>query len=170
MKKCIIWTLVFLGVIAAGVWLQHRQTYPYGLTHRCSKTLCMEIGFFAEEHDGRYPFSQSEEALGLSAMITDADYSLAQVVGKAGNLNAAKKFYLKKGYILPEHSSWHYIEGLTVSDQNRALAWDKIPLGHNGQRQDSNSREVMMTDGSVITISGKKWDAFLEKQQKLAAK
>jgi len=92
------------------------------------------------------------------------------VVGKAGDLAEAERFYRKNGYLLKDHSSWHYVSGLTTADVGRALAWDKIPLNHNGMRKAGNPREVIMVEGSVDQINESQWEDFLKGQEQLAKK
>ncbi|MGJ8695710.1 MAG: hypothetical protein ACSHYF_05285 [Verrucomicrobiaceae bacterium] len=150
------------GVLAIG-YGYYRYEYPYGSTHRCSKVLAMELRHFANTHDGRFPVSGNENALGLSELLVASPEYLELVVGKAGDLGEAREFFEEHGYLLPEHSSWHYVEGLS-SNEGRALAWDKIPLDHNGRRTDDESREVIMTNGSVENVKGKDWDDFLARQ------
>ena len=164
-------TLLAFGILALilGIvgWGFYKKNYPYGSTHRCSKVLAMELRSFAEENGGKFPASENRDALGLSALLEKSPHFLDLVVGKAGDLDKARQFYEKNGYLLPAHSSWNYVEGLTSNDYG-ALAWEKIPLGHYGQKQSSNSREVIMTDGMVRYIPEKDWNEFLAHSTKAA--
>jgi len=64
----------------------------------------------------------------------------------------------------------HYVSGLTTTDEDRALAWDKIPLNHNGMRKAGNPREVIMVSGIVDQINENQWEDFLKGQEQLAKK
>ncbi|MFK7911884.1 MAG: hypothetical protein AB8F34_14980 [Akkermansiaceae bacterium] len=156
---------VVIGVLAAAGWGYYRYTYPYGSSHRCSKALASQILNYADNHGGRFPSSEQPDALGLSAIIDDNPFTLELIVGKAGDLEKAKEFHQKHGYLKPEHSSWHYVSGLTTADTDKAILWDKIPLGHSGERTNRNTREVIMVNGAVKAIPESEWDDFLKAQK-----
>lgn len=165
------WKILSLGIfllisIASG-WTLYYAKYPYGRTHRCSKMLALLIIDYAKENGGIFPVSNQPGAMGLAPFLKQYPEAFELIVGKAGDLSQAKQFYLKHGYLKPEHSSWHYTPGLTIADSKRAILWDRIPLGHNGERTESKSREVIMMDGSVKTIPATEWQEFLQKQNLL---
>jgi hypothetical protein len=45
-----------------------------------------------------------------------------------------------------------------------AVVWDKIGLGHNGQRLPSGGHSVLVIGGSESVISEAEWPAFLADQ------
>ena len=165
----VAWTLVF-GVIAASIYGYYRYQFPYGNTHRCSKVLAGMLDQYAEDNGGRYPQADDDRQLGLEKVLGGDREQLATVVGKAGNLAEAERFHGTNGYLLKEHSSWHYVSGLTTADEGRALAWDKIPLAHNGMRLSYNPREVIMVGGWVDQVNESRWDDFLRQQNQIAKK
>lgn len=167
MKKIIRISVVLL-VVASVAYGYYRYKYPYGSTHRCSKSLAGLLEEYANSHDGNYPQPERSDQLGLErlldANLEDSDHLLELVVGKAGDLSEARKFYAEHGYLKPEHSSWHYVTGLSATDKGRALAWDKIPLTHNGMRVSYNPREVIMVGGMVNQVNADSWEQFSEGQ------
>lgn len=149
----------------------YRYKFPYGSTHRCSKNLVSMLYGYAQDHEGHYPKADDDRQLGLDKLLEGMPLEiLGLVVGKAGDLAEAERFYKKNGYLLKDHSSWHYVSGLTTADVGRALAWDKIPLNHNGMRTAGNPREVIMVEGCVDQINESQWEDFLKNQEQLAKK
>jgi hypothetical protein len=70
----------------------------------------------------------------------------------------------------PETCGWHYVEGLTLPDDPAlAIVWDKVGLGHNGQRLSEGGHEVLFVSGSSRVVSGKEWPEFLDHQKQLLA-
>ena len=65
---------------------------------------------------------------------------------------------------------WPYVEGLRLEDDpGTAIFWDKVGLGHNGERLADGGHLVHFVKLGFEYISGSEWQAFLEKQEKLAA-
>lgn len=171
MRKCVRSLLIgalVLGVLVGGIYGYYRYQFPYGDTHRCSKILAGMLDQYAADNGGRYPQADNDRQLGLEKVLEVSREQLAVVVGKAGDLAEAERFYGKNGNLLKEHSSWHYVSGLTTADEGRALAWDKIPLAHNGMKTSYNPREVIMVGGRVEQINENRWEDFLKKQNQLA--
>ncbi len=165
-RSFLITAIVFL--VGAGCWMYYRSLFPYGKTHRCSRVLASALFGYAAENDGRFPSSYTSGAIGLSSLVNEGMLTLDMTVGKAGDLRVAEAFYQQNGYLTADHSSWHYVEGLATSDKDRAIAWDKIPLGHNGEVRPENSREVIMTNGLVEVVNEDEWEEFLTQQKRLA--
>jgi len=64
-----------------------------------------------------------------------------------------------------QHERWL---GLAVKDDPRlALFWDKVGLGHSGQRLSDGGRMVIFVGGRRGYIPGPQGEAFLEQQQAL---
>jgi hypothetical protein len=77
-----------------------------------------------------------------------------------------KKILGAGGLLGPDTCGWHYVEGLTLSNNvNTAIVWDKVGLGHNGE--DSGFREVGLIDGSHQLVRKADWENFLASQRKL---
>jgi hypothetical protein len=89
--------------------------------------------------------------------------------GKTKSAQVATEI-LERGELLgPDTCDWHYVEGLTLSDDPRlALVWDKVGLGHNGQRLAGGGHSVWRNYGEEV-IPDSEWPKFLEEQERLMA-
>jgi hypothetical protein len=144
-----------------------RPQYPYGFNHCCSKGLGLALSMYADDHGGKFPAGEKAPEASLSLLYSNyADADLLR--GKTVPLETTKRILESGGKLGPESCGWHYVEGLTESDNPAlAIAWDKIGLGHNGQRLRSGGHEVIYMFGNTDIIPGSKWDEFLAKQQEL---
>jgi hypothetical protein len=81
------------------------------------------------------------------------------------------KTILERGERLgPDTCGWHYVEGLRLDhDKRLALCWDKVGLGHNGQRLSDGGRSVLLVNLGYEYIPGPKWKEFLQEQEQLLA-
>ena len=73
--------------------------------------------------------------------------------------------------LTPETCGWHYVEGRRKDDNPRlALFWDKVGLGHFGERLSGGHFVCFVSGpGSIEYISGERWDQFLAEQEQLRA-
>jgi hypothetical protein len=168
--KKIIFSLI--GVIAVGittgqVW--YHYTFPYGWSHCCAKGLMFALEEYAQEHGGRYPFGGDSPEASLGLLYSN--YVDANVLrGKTVSLQTVERALAKNHKLDPDSCGWHYVEGLTLSDDPQiAVVWDKIGLGHNGQHLKNGGHEVIFVSGSELVISGPSWPKFLKEQQELLA-
>jgi len=173
LRQLVIWlAILFILVGSFGVvygW--YRYTFPYGAKHACLKCLGFSLLNYAEQHDGRFPAGGGCPEASLSLLyrehyLVDA-YTLS---GKTKSTEDAREI-LERGELLgPETCDWHYVEGLTLSDDPRlALVWDKVGLGHDGQRLPEGGHSVWRLHGPEEVIPGSKWQEFLEEQARLMA-
>jgi hypothetical protein len=168
------WTIVVLavvGVIVGGVYGWRRYTYPYGVSHCCLKGLARALHNYAEQHDGRFPSGGGCPEASLSLLYRrDEDIDGWILCGKTKSPEAAQAI-LERGELLgPDTCDWHYVEGLTLSDDDRlALVWDKIGLGHAGQRLPHGGHSVCRLDGIEEVIPASEWQQFLDEQAQLMA-
>jgi len=90
--------------------------------------------------------------------------------GKTKSPEVAQEI-LERGELLgPDTCDWHYVEGLTLYDDYRlALVWDKVGLGHNGQRLPHGGHSVCRRDGSEEVVPESEWQQFLDEQGRLMA-
>ena len=66
----------------------------------------------------------------------------------------------------PDTCGWHYVEGLRKDDDPRlALFWDKVGLGHNGERLNGGGHIVTFVDGFPKHIPESEWTGFLDEQE-----
>lgn len=158
--------LAVLALLATAYW---KHEYPYGSSHCCDKGVGFALREYAADHNGRYPTGGDTPEASLSLLYSnylDA-YTLR---GKTVPLEVVQKTLAKKGRLDPESCGWHYVEGLTEADNSQiAIVWDKVGLGHNGQRLRGGGHSVVLLDGSTTYISGRRWPEFLEEQKRLLA-
>ena len=91
--------------------------------------------------------------------------------GKTVAIEVVQRVLDQGGLLGPDTCGWHYAEGLTQNDDRRlALLWDKVGLGHNGERYPDGSRQVVFVGCEVRMVSGAEWPKFLEEQRELLSK
>ncbi len=87
------------------------------------------------------------------------------LAGKTASAEVAEELLLRGKLLDPDTCSWHYVEGLHKSDNPKlALFWDKIGLGHNGERKSEGGHSVCLLGGDRIWVFEEEWPAFLEEQ------
>lgn len=163
---------ILVAIIATGIfagWIWHQYNFPYGESHCCILNLGLALRLYADDHGGHFPVGDDTPEASLSLLYSnylDA-YTLR---GKSVPLETVQKALKQTGKLDPTSCGWHYVEGLTEADDPQiALIWDKVGLGHNGQRLRSGGRELILVDGSRTLVSVAEWPAFLEKQKQLVA-
>jgi hypothetical protein len=171
--KTILWGFGILGGIAVmlfvGGWAFYRWEFPYGHTHSCDKILEMALHQYAEEHGGFYPSGEATPEASLSLLYPKyADASALS--GKIVPVERVQEILDQGKRLDPDSCGWHYVEGLTLNDNRRlAIFWDKVGLGHNGQRLRHGGHSVAFVGGEFAVISAQEWPQFLEEQEKLLA-
>jgi hypothetical protein len=158
-----------LLLLGAG-WFWHRWTYPYGWSHSCDSQLMFALDEYAVDHSGAYPAGEANPEASLSLLYPK--YANEWVLqGKTVPLQVVKQTLQRGGRLGPDTCGWHYVEGLTKDDDRRlALCWDKVGLGHNGQRLADGGHEVLIVNMGIEYIPGSRWQEFLQEQDKLLAK
>jgi len=167
-------SLVVLGVIAivAAVLYGVGRAYwywqfPYGMSHCCDIGLVGTLQNYAHDHGGAFPSGEETPEASLSLLYPK--YANANLLrGKTVPLETVEEI-LDSGQLLgPETCGWHYVEGLTLKDDTHiAILWDKIGLGHNGERLPEGGHYVVFLTGYREYIPESEWPAFLEKQEEL---
>jgi hypothetical protein len=145
---------------ACRVWIA--QHYPYGMSHSCIKCLGGSLHHYAHDHGGAFP----------TGVLHRPPYEVnAEILrGKTVPLRVTQKALDESGALGLDSCGWHYVEGLTSSDNSKiAVVWDKVGLDHNGGRLPDGGHEVCFVDGHTTTISALKWQSFLEEQERLLA-
>ncbi len=159
--------VIALAITAQQIW--YHYTFPYGWSHCCDIGLGMSLQSYAEDHQGHFPSGGDcpEASLGLLySNYTDA-YMLR---GKIVPLKTVEHALAANGKLGPDSCGWHYVEGLTLSDDNGiAIVWDKVGLGHNGQRLKGGGHSVIFVSGSRAVIDDQHWPKFIQEQEKLLA-
>jgi hypothetical protein len=54
-------------------------------------------------------------------------------------------------------------------DPRLALFWDKVGLGHNGERLPAGGHFVCRVNGEIEYVAGDRWSEFLTEQEQLRA-
>ncbi|HQU45776.1 MAG TPA: hypothetical protein PK867_23380 [Pirellulales bacterium] len=171
-RRIIVAAIVLPSVVGLAVAFvrQSLPTYPYGRSHCCIIGMAMALQDYAESHDGRYPAGEPSPGASLTLLyrshlvdantlrgMTVPESTVAAILGNGGSLGA-------------NTCGWHYVEGLTRSDDARlALLYCGQPLGHNGQLTDGG-RQVVFVGGQIEWVSGDQWTAFLAEQARLLAR
>jgi hypothetical protein len=159
--------LVVLPLLCYGWW---RQRYPYGWSHCCDKVLAMELHQYAASHGGAYPSGGATPEASLGLLYPD--YANAFLLrGKTVPEDATRRALEGGGSLGPDSSGWHYVAGLRSSDNPRlALMWDKVGLGHNGERLPDGGHWVIFVGSNVDYVPEARWAEFRQEQRELRAK
>ena len=169
-RRVLLGAALLIGLLFAGGGLYRLWLYPYGWSHCCDVGLVMGLERYALEHDGHFPSGEATPEASLSLLYpkwAGADLLRGKTVPKA--VVAA---ILERGERLgPESCGWHYVEGLTTNDDHRiAIFWDKVGLGHNGQRLPQGGHYVTYLNGTSAYIPAAEWSSFIEEQETLLRK
>jgi len=168
-KRLTIWGVVSLILLILVAFGWYRWEFPYGQSHCCILNVGGALQSYAEDHDSRFPSGGDCPEASLSLIYSN--YANAYLLrGKTVPLTVVQDALVKFGKLGAESCGWHYVEGLTLSDDPEiAILWDKIGLGHNGQRLSNGGHEVYYVGGDRRFVSGKQWPEFLKRQQDLLA-
>ena len=160
--------VIVIAVVTLAGYSWHHRMYPYGGSHCCIIAMNFALMEYAETHEGRFPQGESSPEASLSLLykdhLTDANTLRGMTVSEK-----TTRRVLESGQLLTASScGWHYVEGLTKSDNSQlALLWCKEPLDHDGRHDQSGARQVIRVDGSTDSVSAAKWSKFLEIQNQL---
>ena len=122
---------------------------------------------YAEEHGGAYPSGEATPEASLRLLYPR--YVDAEILrGKTVPRKVVQAILDRGEQLGPQTCGWHYVEGLRLDDDRRlALCWDKVGLGHFGERLSDGDRRVLLVNLGHKYIEGSKWQDFLEEQKKL---
>lgn len=91
--------------------------------------------------------------------------------GKTVPIEAVQAALTGGGRLDPDTCGWHYVEGLRNTDNRRlALVWDKVGLGHNGERLRAGGHNVIFVGGEIEYIPETECNGFLGEQERLHKK
>ena len=167
-RRGLVAVVSIVAIVAGAVYAKHRYEYPYGWSHCCSKLLGSALRFYAIEHSGKFPTGGKTPEASLALLFSEyADAYLLR--GKTVPLAVTQHALENQKTLTPESCGWHYVDGLTENDDPMiAIAWDKVGLGHNGQRPHRRGgHDVVYVGGLSDFVSGPDWPAFLERQKQL---
>jgi len=167
--KVLAAAVIMLAAMGLSLFGYIKWKYPYRMSHCCAKSMGLALRTYALDHGGRFPAGGDTPEASLSLLYSnyvDA-YTLR---GKTVRLEVAQAALARNGKLGPESCDWHYVEGLTDTDDPQiAILWDKVGLGHNGERLKWGGHSVVLVDGSEQHVSGAKWPEFLQQQKQLLA-
>jgi hypothetical protein len=127
---------------------------------------------YAERHGGWFPKGEATPEASLSLLHRDAPEQVdANLLRGKTVPESAVRARLEAGELLtPETCGWHYVEGLRKGDDHRlALFWDKVGLGHNGERLAKGGHWVCFVSLSIEYVPESQWEAFRSEQDRLRA-
>jgi hypothetical protein len=166
--------LVAIFVVSVRQYRQYK--YPYGWSHSCIKGLGLALHNYADANHGMFPLGGKTPEASISLLakqglsFADDPRGTVEILrGKTAPAESVRE-RLEAGQLLDSGTcGWHYVEGLQQSDNPEiAIAWDKIGLGHNGERSEG-AHEVLFVDGSRRMVSVTEWPDFLAIQKRLLA-
>jgi hypothetical protein len=161
--------LLLLLALATAGWSWHRWTYPYGWSHCCDDQLWFALQRYAADHGGFFPTGGATPEASLSLLYPKyADANLLR--GKTVPEEVVQAILDRGEPLGPETCGWHYVEGLNLrGNPDAVLFWDKVGLGHNGQRLEDGGHFITRIGSGREYFSGANWPAFVEEQERLAA-
>jgi hypothetical protein len=178
LRRCLLFTAISVAVFATVCLLLfgygyawRRYTYPYGWSHSCLSQLAVALRAYAELNEGCFPAGGACPEASLSLLDRGHNGVYAEMLcGKTKSAQTAKTI-LQRGELLgPDTCDWHYVEGLTLADDARiAVVWDKIGLGHNGERLSKGGHTICRLDSTEDVIPESDWPEFLREQERLMA-
>jgi hypothetical protein len=158
--------LLFVGCLVFYYW-----SFPYGWSHSCDLILSQALFAYAEEHGGAFPAGEATPEASLSLLYPKYANERA-LQGRTVPLETVGRILQDGERLGPNSCGWHYVEGLRLGDDPRlALFWDKVPLGHNGQRNSDGGHRVFFVRAVMDHqyIPGAEWEQFLDEQARLFA-
>ena len=145
-----VWTSLFIFALPVSLRIQPLLHPGVGSD---SRELC------AEANSGVYPHGEVTPEASLS-LLSRRELSFAENPHSAVELLRGKtvpaeavRAKLAAGQLLdPDTCGWHYVEGLTRRDNPElAIVWDKVGLGHNGERLGGALHEVLFV-GRTLAV------------------
>lgn len=168
-RVVLFWLVGVLLSLAAVGFAWYHYTFPYGKSHSCIKQIGLALVMYADDNDGWFPSGEETPEASLSLLYGDL-LNIYLLAGKTTSPAMAQQAIDEHGRLGPESCGWHYVEGLRADDDPEiAVVWDKVGLGHNGQRLKSGGHEVLFVDRWSRYISGAQWEEFLARQKELLA-
>jgi hypothetical protein len=174
MKRCHLRLIVGIAAVAvASVLLVSgwKWRYPYGWSHSCDMGLSVALETYAEDHHGAFPAGEATPEASLSLLYPkylDGEGGVEILRGKTVPFEIVWEKLRRGERLTPDTCGWHYVEGLRRGDDGRlALAWDKVGLGHNGERMAGGGHMVIFVSGIRDHIHEAEWATFLCEQKEL---
>lgn len=156
-------------VIVFALYVYYRRTFPYGGSHCCDLILLQALEEYAGNHDGAFPTGRPTPEASLSLLYSNVSWVTPDLLrGRTVPEAVVKEALRRDGALGPDSCGWHYVEGLRLDDDpGLAIFWDKIGLGHDGQRLSRPGHTVLFVGGDRRFIPQSDWQAFLSEQARL---
>lgn len=169
LRRWLFGAAITLVVAALGLYIFYHRTFPYGSSHCCDLILLQALQEYADNHGGEFPVGGSTAEASLSMIYSNVAWVSPDLLrGRTVSEAVVREALKRDGKLGPESCGWHYVEGLRVDDDpNLAIFWDKVGLGHNGQRLSRAGHTVLFVAGDRRFIPESDWPAFLSEQHRL---
>jgi hypothetical protein len=175
-KRLLLWlvrlsiaAVALVVVLGLGARWYYRSAYPYGWSHCCLKGLGLALHNYAQKYNGHFPAGAGCPEASLSLLYREGYLDAETLRGKTVPVEEVRSILERGGLLGPDSCGWHYVEGLTTSDDNRlALVWDKVGLDHNG-RDLKGGHSVWYMGGPEEVVPAADCPQFLALQQQLLA-
>ena len=158
---------IFAVLVALPTWY-YRYMFPYGRDHCCDKAIGLALISYADANGGRFPSGGDTPEASLS-LLYPAYLDASELRGKTFPEDAAAQLLKSGKPLTPDTCGWQYVDGLTMpkwGSSGIAIFWDKIGLGHNGERSPHGGHSVTFMDAHGQVISEADWPRFIAEQQK----
>ena len=138
---------IILVVPALGLYFYYHRIFPYGSSHCCDLILFGALQEYAGNHDGVFPVGGPTPEASLSMLYSNVEYVQPDILRGRTVPEAVVRQALKRdGRLGPDSCGWHYVERLRLDDDpGLAIFWDKVGLGHNGQRLSRGGHTVLLS-------------------------
>jgi hypothetical protein len=158
-----------LLVAVLAFYIYYRRTFPYGSSHCCDLILLQALEEYAGNHNGVFPTGGPTPEASLSLLYSNVDSVSPNLLrGKTVPEAVVREALKRDGRLGPDSCGWHYVEGLRLDDDpGLAIFWDKIGLGHNGQRLSNPGHTVLLIGGDRKFIPASDWQTFLSEQARM---
>lgn len=170
-KRVLATVFVLAGLGLAAKWYHHFQfqyEFPYGRSHNCDKMISFALLQYADAHDGWFPQGEETPEASLSLLYKQDPSLTCALPGKTVPESVVTARLASGNLLTPETCGWHYVPGLRSDDNPRlGLFWDKVGLGHNGERLRDGGHVVWFVSGAKEYIPANRWEKFLGEQEEL---
>jgi hypothetical protein len=169
LRLTILFGAIFAGLAASGYGF-YCYRYPYGYTHCCDKILCFSLQDYAEQHDGWFPKGEATPQASLSLLYRLNQALVNTLCGKTVPESVVRPILESGNLLSPETCGWSYVEGLRKDDDSRlAIFWDRVGLGHFGERLSDGGHWVGFVNGFIEYVPGDQWEQFQAEQARMRA-
>lgn len=177
-KKILLVVLIPIGLVLGFLAFQIGYGLKYAHQH-CIKQAAMSFRVYAEDHDGKFPYSTNGFGnalllLAQSAAGDDTNYfafCLHVLCGPGDDGHVLMEAYKNHSIVPEDQCSRVYIQGLSeTNDYQICVLFDRNSCrggDHFRSPWGRRLREACLLDGSMQVISDEKWPEFSREQVEL---